>query len=167
MNSSAEENLSLSKQLTEISELLETSDGLVTEEIEKRFASLSEKIDRCALFRDYAESRIQFLEKQALLFKNAAESTKRLVKSFETYLKICVINSGAPLRGEQFEINIRKNPPALVLEDLTSIPEEYFELHSETILRKDVLKDHLKMGKEINGARLEQSTGLTIKPRKV
>ena len=60
-------------------------------------------------------------------------------------------------------MSVQKNPPSLVIDDETKIPDAYFDIipeHAE--LNKEKLKAALK-GEEIPGAHLEQGKGLRIR----
>jgi len=158
---------SLAHILADIDDVLTESNGEITPEVEARFKDLVSKVDRCALFLDYAKSRTEFLKAKADEFKKAAEATEKIGTGFRTYLQICLINSGQDsLQGESFVITTRKNAPAMILEDISSIPPQFFETKSETVLKKSELKDALKLG-AIPGARLESSTSIVCKPRRV
>jgi len=61
-------------------------------------------------------------------------------------------------------MSIKRNPPALVVEDEGKIPAAYFDIVPEHYeLAKDRLKKALADGKEITGARLTQGKSLQIR----
>ena len=64
-----------------------------------------------------------------------------------------------------FVISVKKNPPALKVEDEAKIPDKYFSIPEPPppVLDKAKLKDDLKAGLEIEGALLTVGTSLQIK----
>ena len=60
-----------------------------------------------------------------------------------------------------FTAKFQKNPPAVAVYDEKQIPEEYWVVKRE--ISKSAIKDAIKGGKEIPGAKLESSESLRIK----
>lgn len=57
----------------------------------------------------------------------------------------------------------RLNPASLVIEDETMIPAEYKRSIIVNEIRKDAIKDEMKMGREIPGCKLVQKTSIQLK----
>lgn len=157
---------SLAHLLAEIDDLLTVSEGEITPEIEAHFKAITLKVDKCAMFESYAQSRISYLKYQADQFKKAADQMQNMVDRFRDHLLFQIASRGENLEGDLFTISMRKNPPALVVEDLNQIPPEYFETKTEVSVKKAELKYALKLG-PVPGARLEQGASLKIQPKKV
>jgi hypothetical protein len=159
--------VSLMRQLSEIAEALEATQGEVTPAIEARFDSIIAKVDSCALFRDYGNNQVEFLKSKADEFKKAAESVQKTVENFERYLLLCLKNSGQEsFQGKSFTVGTKKNPPSLIIDDLNLIPPEFFTRREVVELEKSKLKDAFKV-QPIPGAHIEHKTSLSIKPRKI
>lgn len=62
-----------------------------------------------------------------------------------------------------FDISIKKNPPKLEIYDRTAIPESYDVTETITSIDEAAIKQALKNGVEIPGAKLKQETRLEIK----
>jgi predicted transcriptional regulator len=157
---------SLAHLLAEIDDLLTASEGEITPAVQAQFVAITKKVDKCAMFESYAQSRISYLKNQADQFKKAADQMQNMVDRFRDHLLFQIESRGENLEGDLYTICLRKNPPALVVEDLNQIPSEYFEIKTEVVVKKAELKNALKAG-PVSGARLEQGTSLKIQPKKV
>lgn len=75
-------------------------------------------------------------------------------------MEVCNIKN---IKTDEFAVSIRKNPPRLVVDE-NALPGEYIEVEviEERNILKDKLKELLKEGIVIPGAKLEQSTRLHI-----
>ena len=65
------------------------------------------------------------------------------------------------IKTPQFTIWVQKNPVKMVVEDETRIPASFME--QKLVLDTKKLKDALKAGEEISGAKLAQTEGVRIK----
>lgn len=61
-----------------------------------------------------------------------------------------------------FEVRIQKNPPAVEVFDEQMIPSMFWRT-PDPVLDKALLKEHMKAGEEIPGARLIQGESLRVK----
>ena len=62
-----------------------------------------------------------------------------------------------------FDLSIRKNPPKAVIEDQEMIPKDFVETHVTEKININKVKEELKKGASVQGARLVQETRLDIK----
>ena len=69
------------------------------------------------------------------------------------------------IESPHFVLSIRKNPPAVDVVNLQMIPSQYFDVPEppSPTLNKNRLKEDLKLGIEIDGARLTIGQSLSIK----
>jgi hypothetical protein len=58
------------------------------------------------------------------------------------------------------EMKIKKNPPSVVIDDLTAIPSEYISTKIDLVPDKTAIKKAIKAGEEVPGAHIEQGTAL-------
>lgn len=108
--------------------------------------------------RSFIQSEIKRL--QALDKAIAARSQALRDRVQDTMAAIGAQKIACPL----FEVRIQKNPAALDVYDERMVPAEFW--HTPTpvaTLDKAALKDALKEGREVQGARLTQSESLRIK----
>jgi hypothetical protein len=59
------------------------------------------------------------------------------------------------------ELKLKKNPPALVIDDQAKIPSKYEKQKIEISLDKVAIKAAIKAGEEVPGVHLEQGTSLS------
>ena len=99
--------------------------------------------------------------------KNMAERRKRLEKKTENikkYVKsVMEENQITKIETVNFDLTIKKNPPKAVIEDEEMIPESFIEQHMTEKINVKKIKDELKKGQNVQGARLIQETRLDIK----
>ncbi len=110
----------------------------------------------------YADAISQAADK----LKDRAKSVQNKADSLQDYIKFAMESSGVTkLEGVEFVASIQKNPPAIVIEAGTVLPDEYMTkpVAPEPYPNKQALKDALKAGKIIDGVRLDQKTRLVIK----
>ncbi len=62
-----------------------------------------------------------------------------------------------------FDLSIKKNPPKAVIEDEAMIPQSFIDVQKIEKVNLKKIKDELKKGEAVQGARLVQETRLDIK----
>ena len=96
-----------------------------------------------------------------------AERRKRLEEKTENikkYVKsVMEENQITKIETVNFDLTIKKNPPKAVIEDEEMIPESFIEQHMTEKINVKKIKDELKKGQSVQGARLIQETRLDIK----
>lgn len=113
------------------------------------------------------------LENTAAAIKEAEKDMAARRKAIENridrikdYLKVNMERTGiTKIECPYFVISVKKNPPALKVEDEAKIPDKYFTIPEPPppVLDKAKLKDDLKAGVQIEGAILTAGTSLQIK----
>ena len=133
----------------------DTSDGIRGE--------IEEKAKNVAMYIGNIESTAKAIKEQE---KAMSERRKRLeaqAEGIRRYLKDkmqeCEISK---IECPFFTMSIKKNPPKLVIDE-SQLDRNYTEAVITYKPKKDVIKQELKAGNEIQGARLEQGTRLDIK----
>jgi hypothetical protein len=82
------------------------------------------------------------------------------------YLHDCMVHAGKQaIECPYFALTIKKNPPAVVINEPGLIPVEFMRTPEPPppSIDKVAIKDALKDGKEVPGAHLQQATRLEIK----
>ena len=59
------------------------------------------------------------------------------------------------------EMKVKKNPPSVVIDDLSKVPTKFQHQKIEVTLDKIAIKNAIKAGEEVPGAHLEQGTSLS------
>lgn len=90
--------------------------------------------------------------------KAAANQAARL----KAYLKGELERTGLKPKAPDLALRLQNNPPAVVLEDESRIPDGYRRIETVTHILKAEISTALKAGQEIPGARLVQSKRLVI-----
>lgn len=118
------------------------------------------------------ENIIAYLQKM----QDIEEQAKRRKKEIDNYLKAianrrkrlekAVIYSMDSMQVKSIltgkgEIKAKKNPPSVVIDDLTQIPTQYQRQKIQVDIDKVAIKAAIKAGEEVPGAHLEQDVKLS------
>jgi len=116
----------------------------------------------CKLIRNLEADAEGFkAEKDRLAKKqNAVDNRVSEIKKYLQYEAGKIIEAGASRKVGLFTISMRLNPEALEIVNEDEIPESFYK--TERVLENSKLKDALKNGEIIEGARLVRGTSLRI-----
>ena len=93
--------------------------------------------------------------------RRVAENRVKWVKS---YIQEGMENAGLDkIKTPTFTIAIQKNPPAVIVDDMSKIPKQYITETISYVPDKKALSDALKSGAKIEGAHIEQGKSLRIR----
>jgi hypothetical protein len=67
------------------------------------------------------------------------------------------------LKSAELTVKIKRNPPRVVIDNETLLPDEYKEVELKLTVRKSLVQKALGEGREVAGAHLEASTRLDIR----
>ena len=67
------------------------------------------------------------------------------------------------LRSGVHTLKVRHNPPSVVIEDEMALPAKYIKIVQEQKIDKAGIKEALKAGEHVHGARLERGIRLEVK----
>ena len=141
----------------------EIDEQTVTDTLDGIRGEIEEKAKNVAMYIGNIESTAKAIKEQE---KAMSERRKRLeaqAEGIRRYLKDkmqeCEISK---IECPFFTMSIKKNPPKLVIDE-SQLDRNYTEAVITYKPKKDVIKQELKAGNEIQGARLEQGTRLDIK----
>lgn len=122
--------------------------------IEKR-----DKLGSCIAWIDGQAEMIRAEEKRLAARRGSFEKFSQAIRdSLKAQLEEWGVKK---VEGMKFSFAIQKNPPAVEIEDEAAIPAEFIEYKPS--ISKSKVKDALQDGKEVPGAKLNQSTRLVIK----
>ena len=151
-------------------ELLESSDDLPVEVIHDTLESLTGDIEeKCKAVACYIRS----LEEEAAAIRRAAEAMERRhnrfvdrAESLSKYLQLHMTACGiTKISCPYFTLALKKNPPAVIVDDETAIPEQYWvqpEAPPKRIDRKAIAAD-IKAGQDVPGCRTHSDERLEIR----
>lgn len=153
----ADELLTIS-QTEEIdeTELIEQLDALASAFTDKAedISKLIRNLESDAAAYDEESKRLSANKKTA---QNRITSLKRYIQDNMTALDLKQLKAGV------FKLGVQKNPPRVVIEDESRLPEQYLEQFTETRIDKSAIKDALQQGTVVPGAHLEQGESLRIR----
>ena len=99
--------------------------------------------------------------------KNMADRRKRLEKKvigIKKYVKnVMEENQINKIETVHFDLSIRKNPPKAIIEDEEMIPKDFIDTQVIEKVNVNKVKEELKKGASVQGAKLVQETRLDIK----
>lgn len=121
-------------------------------------------VDHLANIINLINSEIKQLKAKEALLAQERKHLEFLVGMAEKNVFDEMKNDGlVELGGSLIKYIIKLNPPKLVIENESLIPQDYKQQVVTTEIRKDAIKDELKMGAEIPGCRLVQEQSLQLK----
>ena len=137
--------------------ILDTLEGESTEIVEKSKAV-------AAVFRNLESDAKQIKEAEQQLEERRKAYEKR-AESLKNYLKTNMEVAGIQkIECPWFVITIAQNPEAVTVDDESAIPKDYFkEIPATLQLDKTLVKQAIKDGFDVPGARLTRGTSLRIK----
>lgn len=111
----------------------------------------------------HVENAIESLKKEEEERRARRKALESRVDEAKAFIKRYMLQEGlAELEGNVVKYSLAKSQPKLVIEDEKAIPEDYKLQTVITEIRKDAIKDQLKMGDQIPGCRLEDSFSLKV-----
>lgn len=123
----------------------------------------SAKVDHMALLMNMIEVENNNLKKQEAELKAKRNKLEELIETAKLNIKEEMFSEGlCEIQGNLIKFSISNSNPKMIIEDEKSIPEKY---RFETIVSnidKEKIKEDLKLGKEVAGAKLEQGQTLKI-----
>ena len=137
-----------------IAEILKAKDGVDVE--------LKIKCENIGRLIRNLTAKAEMIGKEEKFLATKKKRAEKNAKNLKLYLYDCLkLTNKQKIETDLFKFSIQKNQPALVVDDVFSVPDEYF--HNEKVLDKDLLKQKLKEGLEVAGASLKQSESLRIR----
>ena len=135
----------------------EVNNALLTLEDE-----LQEKGENCIKYLDSLQDKIDAAKankkKLDAYIKTLENRKKRVEKACIYALDTLQVKSIMTGWGE---MKVKKNPPSVVIDDITQIPTQYQRQKIQVDVDKVAIKAAIKAGEEVPGAHLEQGTSLS------
>jgi hypothetical protein len=123
---------------------------------------LQEKVENCIKYLDSVQDKIDAAKankKKLDAYIKALESRKKRVEKACIYaldtLQVKSIMTGWG------ELKAKKNPPAVIIDDVAKIPTRYQRQKIQVDIDKVAIQAAIKAGEEVPGAHLEQGTSLS------
>lgn len=157
----AEQHRALSDKLHD----LDLDDETIADTLEGESGDLIEKGKNvAAVFRNLESDAKQIKEAEQQLAERRKAIEKR-AESLKNYLKTNMEVAGiSKIECPWFVVSIAQNPESVTVDDEESIPRDYFkEIPVSYQLDKSLLKQAIKDGFTVPGARLTRGTSLRIR----
>lgn len=125
---------------------------------------LSEKTDSCVGWYQSQEDLISLITHRINELNGMKKKIQTRLENFEGYVvHVLGLLKKDKLEGELYSVKRRKPTKVVIIDDETQIPMDYINIPQPkpTIMNSEIAKD-LKAGKEIPGARLADSTSISL-----
>ncbi len=156
----------LSMEYLQALEALTELDDLPPEAIEDTLEGLSgaweDKALNVARFVRNLEAEATAIDEAKKRMEVRARVTNNKAARLRQYLLSELEKTGLRPKAADVALRVQKNPPAVILDDETRIPEAYRRTQIVSTILKAELAAALKAGQAIAGAHLEQSQRLVI-----
>lgn len=156
----------LSSELQELYELAEEcgeDDEALNDTLEGLMGELGIKMDGYMSVISQMESDIEMLKKEEKRISDKRKVLENNVERMKNRIKLFVeTQPDKKFSSSFYKFSIRKNAPALTMEDGADIPIKFL-IPQEPKFDKEAMKKELKAGVEYKGFSLTQSESLIIK----
>nr|DAJ33646.1 MAG TPA: resistance protein [Caudoviricetes sp.] len=128
--------------------------------IEETFEDKAENIAKLYRTVEAEEKAFEAEEKRFYAMKKTAANKKQFLKQYlEDNMRLI---GKTKFKVGVFNFSIQNNPPSVDIYDETLIPEQYL-IEQPAKIDKAGIKELLKQGEEVPGAKLKQTEGLRIR----
>ena len=125
---------------------------------------LEEKSEQLELILKEQETKEEKCKEISKYYAEKSKETKEKKDALKRMIMEAMENLGVKkIETETGTFTIRKNSPALIIENEELVPDKFKTIVQETKIEKNEIKKALKEGEEIKGVRLESSQSLLVK----
>ena len=154
----------LTDNYLKVLELIENGEEGLEDTLESLNDTIELKADGYARIIRNLEANAVALKTEIDRLTNRRRSIENSIDRLKENLKNAMIATGKEkIKTDLFNVTVVNNPVAVNVIDEKLIPEEYFKVEIIRKLDKISLRDAIKNGEEIQGAKLMQGKGLRIK----
>ena len=148
--------------LDELSELDDLPVEAIADTLEGLAGAWEDKALNVARYIRNLEAEATAIDEAKKRMEVRARVTAHKAARLRDYLKGELEKTGLKPKAPDVALRLQTNPPAVVLDDETRIPEDYRRTQVVSTILKAEIAAAIKAGKEIAGAHLEQSRRLVI-----
>lgn len=145
---------------------MDLPDEVIADTLESLSGDIEVKAVNVAAFARNLEASAEAIKTAETEMANRRKAIENRAKRIRTYLQEQMTRTGiTKIECPYFKLSIRDNPPAVVIDAESQIPQEYMR-QPETpppAPDKKAIAEALKAGKEVSGAHLERGQRLEIK----
>ena len=152
----------ISNILAVAEELTEDQQEVALEYLEELGLQEIEKVDAIGYAVRKRKAEIEFLKEEERRIRNRRQSMERRLDEFREYLIQIFQREGIQqIRGLKTTAYMRK-VSSVEITDLNLLPSEFVETRIDFVPRKALIKEQLKNGEEVPGARMAERHSLVI-----
>ena len=140
-----------------LKELIKNSMDQLALETNEKIENIIKYIKNLEATATALETEVKRLNDRKIRTLKKVENLKNYLKDFTNTLDSKKYNTGI------FNISIRKNAAAIIIENEFLVPSEYVKTEIIRKVDKIALKEKLKAGEVIEGVKLQQSESIIIK----
>ena len=142
------------------------ADGdLTDEQLKEALVALEEsKVEKCGnaiCYLNMLKHGIEDMKAEEKRINTMRKSLESRAKNLENAFAYVLKNMGdREIITKYGVMKVRKNPPAVVVDDLSKVPTKFQHQKIEVTLDKVAIKNAIKAGEEVAGCHIEQSEKL-------
>lgn len=150
------------KELEELASDEAIDQQTIADTLESVGAEIEEKADGYAKVIKTLEGNVDVIDKEIKRLTEKKNTIKNNVTNIKNSLENAMLITGkTKFKTELFSFGIQKNPPSVVIDDESKIPQDFY-IEQDPKLDKTALKNFLKEN-EVTYAHLQQTEGLRIR----
>jgi len=145
---------------------LELDDQTFKDTLEGLTGDFELKVTNVSMYVRNIEASVEAIREAEKQMSNRRKAMENKINRLKQYLKDNMIRTGiTKVDCPYFQLSLRNNPETVEVINLDEITPEYFDIPPlpAPVLNKKAVKDAIKSGIEINGAKLIQNQSLQIK----
>lgn len=155
----------LTQNYLNLLELLENPDvpkEVVEAALEEVEGSFDDKAENIVKLIKSIEADVKGYKEEETRLSTRRKTLENKVKGLKDYLEGSMITlDKKDIKGKIFTLEIKKNPPSVIIDDFNVLPMEYKKIEEKEDKKK--IKESIDNGIEVPGARIEQKEGLRIR----
>jgi hypothetical protein len=154
----------VNKAFQSLAEMLENGD-LSQEDFASALAELEQsKVEKCGnaiCYLNMLKHGIEDMKAEEKRIATMRKSLESRAKNLESAFAYVLKNMGDKEVITKYGVmKVRKNPPSVVIDDLSKVPTKFQHQKIEVTLDKVAIKNAIKAGEEVAGCHIEQSEKL-------
>lgn len=159
----------LGTELKLIDDEIIDAEGEITPELEKRLdetsLSFNQKVGGIVKWTQNLKGKKEAIKEEVKRLQKRLQFAENLDNRLRDYMKSGMENAECKkIEFDTVTISIQKNPPSVEIENENVIPSDFYEVVETKKINKIAIKETLKGGGEISGAKLiTDKTRLVIK----
>lgn len=157
----------LTQNYMNLQELLENPDipqQMIEEALNEVGGEIEEKAENIAKLIKSLEADIEGIKREEMRFATRRKVLETRVNNLKYYLQTAMLSVNKnKIKSKLFTINVQPNPASIAIDNIDIIPDEYKEKVEEVKADKKKIKEAIKQGIEVPGARLVETKGLRIR----